>query len=219
MKTAVQNHFKSSDPYDRYIHLIVFSALVSCLTFINDYKPLAAKAVVTEVERTPALPELYEDLRSGTAGKYSELGVQIRQTRFGLEVHLNVGRIFYPGDDSYVTSQAKMFREFIKELNLAQHPVFVEVEGHTDPSKLTTSAWKFGTNWGLSAARATKVVHELLAQGFPEERLKVSGRGPAMAMEVSRKIASERDPASLILDRRIVLYISKDGFLNRETSP
>lgn len=59
---------------------------------------------------------------------------------------------------------------------LIQVPNFIRVEGHTDNLPIKTSI--FPSNWELSSARATSVVHELIyAVDFAPSRLSATGYG------------------------------------------
>ena len=49
----------------------------------------------------------------------------------------------------------------------------VTVEGHTDDSPIRTR--RFPSNWELSTARAAAVVHFLLQQGIPAQKLRAAG--------------------------------------------
>ena len=54
-------------------------------------------------------------------------------------------------------------------------PWIMRVDGHTDINPIHTE--QFGSNWELSSARALSVVHFLIGQGVPPERLVAAGFG------------------------------------------
>ncbi|WP_440996799.1 peptidoglycan -binding protein [Arhodomonas sp. SL1] len=54
-------------------------------------------------------------------------------------------------------------------------PWVLQVEGHTDRRPIRTQ--RFPSNWELSTARATNIVHYLVDQGIPPERLSAAGYG------------------------------------------
>ncbi len=49
----------------------------------------------------------------------------------------------------------------------------ITVEGHTDDTPIHTT--EFPSNWELSTARASAVVHVFLEQGIPAQRLRAAG--------------------------------------------
>jgi chemotaxis protein MotB len=56
---------------------------------------------------------------------------------------------------------------------LAQQEGTISIEGHTDPSPISTA--QFPSNWELSAARASAVTRFLVNKGLPAERLRAVG--------------------------------------------
>ena len=74
-----------------------------------------------------------------------------------------------------LTPQAKTIVRQIGEV-LLPLPNYIRIEGHTDNLPIKTS--KFPSNWELSTARATSVVHELIdGLNFPPVRLSAIGYG------------------------------------------
>ena len=55
-------------------------------------------------------------------------------------------------------------------------PWVLRVDGHTDKSPISAQS-PFGSNWGLSAARAIAVVRYLKSKGVPPDRLAAAGFG------------------------------------------
>jgi len=55
-------------------------------------------------------------------------------------------------------------------------PWVLQVEGHTDKRPINTE--RFPSNWELSTARATNIVHYLVDRGIPPDRLAAVGYGP-----------------------------------------
>lgn len=69
--------------------------------------------------------------------------------------------------------------------------------GHTDDVPIRTS--RFGSNWELSAARATAVTRSLVQAGFPAERLVAAGFGE------HHPVAPNVDEAGRASNRRVEL--------------
>ena len=86
--------------------------------------------------------------------------------------------------------------------NLAQRipgdiPWILQVQGHTDRRPIDTP--QFHSNWDLSTARAVAVVHFLIAQGVPADRLEAAGFGEFQPIDTGS------DEAALARNRRIEL--------------
>lgn len=60
----------------------------------------------------------------------------------------------------------------------------LQVEGHTDIRPINTPA--FPSNWELSAARAISIVHFLIEQGIPADRLAAAGFGEFQPVDQGR---------------------------------
>ncbi|KAF0111054.1 MAG: hypothetical protein FD149_2569 [Rhodospirillaceae bacterium] len=57
----------------------------------------------------------------------------------------------------------------------------LRVDGHTDRRRIATD--RFPSNWELSTGRALSVLHHLVAQGIPPERLAVAGFGEYQSLD------------------------------------
>jgi len=69
------------------------------------------------------------------------------------------------------------------------------VEGHTDERPIQTE--RFPSNWELSTARATSIVHFLIDRGIPARRLSAAGYGPY------QPLAEGDSPEAYARNRRI----------------
>ncbi len=76
----------------------------------------------------------------------------------------------------------------------------IAITGHTDAVPLRSR--RYGSNWGLSAARAVSVAHELLAaSAIPADRVSVVGRSD------TRPLADNESPAGRARNRRVEIAI------------
>ncbi len=75
----------------------------------------------------------------------------------------------------------------------------VGVEGHTDNEPIKYSGWK--TNWELSTARSTSVLHYLLEKGVLPEKVAAIGYGEY------RPVASNETPEGRNKNRRVEIVI------------
>ncbi|MFH1778581.1 MAG: OmpA family protein [Candidatus Omnitrophota bacterium] len=87
---------------------------------------------------------------------------------------------------------AKVIKEKVADRNVA-------VEGHTDNEPIKYSGWK--SNWELSTARATSVLHYLEDKGISPKRLQATGCGE------HRPVASNDTPAGRQKNRRVEIII------------
>ena len=83
--------------------------------------------------------------------------------------------VLFPSGSAGITPEAKKIIADIGA-HLKTLPNYLRVEGHTDNLPINTP--KFPSNWELSSARATNVVHELINRcGIHPERLSATGYG------------------------------------------
>jgi chemotaxis protein MotB len=83
----------------------------------------------------------------------------------------------------------------------------VTVEGHTDDTPIKTA--EFPSNWELSSARAAAVVHELLEEGVPADRLRAVGYADTRPKAPNRDAAGNPIPANQAKNRRVVIKLEK----------
>lgn len=81
----------------------------------------------------------------------------------------------------------------------------IRVEGNTDNQPISTA--QFHSNWDLSAARATAVLDQLVADGVQQKRLSVAGYG------AERPISTNSTYGGRALNRRVDIVV-----LRRSTS-
>jgi chemotaxis protein MotB len=125
--------------------------------------------------------------------------VKIVGDRFVLSSEL----LFPSGSADLQESGKEKLRELAGVLiNLSQRipadiPWILQVQGHTDKRPIDTP--QFHSNWDLSTARAVAVVHFLVAQGLPADRLEAAGFGEFQPIDTGN------DEAALARNRRIEL--------------
>jgi flagellar motor protein MotB len=83
----------------------------------------------------------------------------------------------------------------------------IKVEGHTDDTPIDTP--QFPSNWELSTARASAVVHFFLEQGIPAERLRAVGYADTEPKLPDRDAAGNPIPANQAENRRVVIKLEK----------
>lgn len=83
----------------------------------------------------------------------------------------------------------------------------IKVEGHTDDSPIDTA--QFPSNWELSAARASAVVHFYIEQGVPAQRLRAIGYADTEPKAPDRDAAGNPIPQNQAENRRVVIALEK----------
>lgn len=83
----------------------------------------------------------------------------------------------------------------------------ITVEGHTDDTPINTS--RFPSNWELSTARASAVVHFFLDQGIPALKLRAAGYADTFPKAPNRDSNGNAIPANQTQNRRVVIKMEK----------
>jgi chemotaxis protein MotB len=128
--------------------------------------------------------------------------VSVKKNDYWIELEMNSEMLFMSGE-AEVSKKAipvlKKIAEVIKPL-----PNMINIEGHTDDIPIDNI--KFRSNWDLSSARATSVVHEFVLDGINPLRLAAIGYGEFHPIG-DNKIAEER-----FKNRRVVLVLMSQAF-------
>lgn len=150
-----------------------------------------------------ALRRIAHEVEAALGDLISKDIIIVRRKDNRLEIEIKTDILFASG----VAAVAEPARPVLAKLGgiLAQFPNRIRVEGHTDDMPIATAA--FPSNWELSAARATSVVHVLIGAGLLPERLSVAGYGEFQPV-VANDSAEHRNR-----NRRVVLVVlaSEDG--------
>ena len=97
---------------------------------------------------------------------------------------------------------AQVIKEKVADRNIG-------VEGYTDNQPIKHSGWK--SNWELSTARATSVIHFLESQGLDPRQLSATGYGE------HRPVASNESAAGRQKNRRVEIVILPKKLTKQET--
>lgn len=123
-------------------------------------------------ELKAALAQLESKLKGEIASKQVSVGMEERGVviTFVDEVLFDSGKaIIKPGAYDVLNRVADILKDKVADKNIG-------VEGHTDNQPIKYSGWK--SNWELSTARATSVLHYLVDNcGITPERLQATGYG------------------------------------------
>lgn len=123
--------------------------------------------------------------------------VRVRRGHGYLEVEIQSDLLFPSGAAMPTAAALSTVRQLAGILR--DVPNAVRVEGYTDDQPIRTLL--FRSNWDLSVARATSVVHELIAQGIAPMRLAAMGYGEY------QPVADNATAAGRNINRRVELVI------------
>jgi len=125
-------------------------------------------------------------------------------------VTLEMGSAAFFGSGSASLSDAgkAILRGIVPRLTTAVAENYrIKVEGHTDDAPIDTA--QFPSNWELSTARAAAVVHFLLAQGLPPQRMRAVGYADTEPKLPNRDSRGYAIPENQARNRRVVIELEK----------
>jgi chemotaxis protein MotB len=115
----------------------------------------------------------------------------------GVTVEINASVLFASGEAGLQPEAVKALRAVAEVLAAAEFPI--TVEGHTDPTPISTK--QFPSNWELSGARASSVVRLFVDSGVAPQRLTATGYGE------QRPVAANDGVDGRARNRRVTILI------------
>lgn len=128
-----------------------------------------------------------------------EKGVTVGLEERGLVVTFIAEVLFDSGKAKIRPEAYKVLNKVAKVITKKVADRNIAVEGHTDNEPIKYSGWK--SNWELSTARATSVLHYLEDKGTLPKRLQATGYGE------HRPVASNDTPEGKQKNRRVEIII------------
>jgi chemotaxis protein MotB len=166
--------------------------------------PLVPQKGQNEKENLENLAKEIQDKMEGMAQSGAAQGeVSLKQISYfidkrGLILRFSE-RFFFDSGEASIREEAIPLINILGE-SLASIPNQIRIEGHTDSVPINTP--QFPSNWELSTARATTLVHYFLTQSkFDPNRLSAAGYGEF------RSIASNNNSQGRALNRRVDVVI------------
>jgi chemotaxis protein MotB len=123
--------------------------------------------------------------------------VAVRRGDSSVEVEIRTDILFPSGSATLAPSAIEILTRLAESLRSVANPI--RVEGHTDDRPINTHA--FPSNWELSAARASSVVHLFSSRDIEPARLAVIGLGEY------RPVKSNTTSEGRNANRRVVIVI------------
>lgn len=137
--------------------------------------------------------------------------VRVSEDERGFVISIGADRFFKPGSDEIENTQ-ETIETFIRIASLLEGlPNEIRIEGHTDSGMIAPGSLvdiQFGSNWGLSSARAIAVMRKIFEedQNGVLDRNKYSITGYAD----TRPIASNDTPEGKALNRRVDIIVIRN---------
>ncbi len=152
-----------------------------------------------EIER---LNQTYDKLIDELKGEIEQQEIQITQLADRLEVRL-ADKILFPSGETDLTPDGLKILERVGNIIKNVDDKIIRVEGHTDNVPIHPRLQKqFASNWELSTARATNVVHFFQEKtGIPPERLE------AIGLAEYHPVASNKSKTGRSKNRRIEIIL------------
>lgn len=155
------------------------------------------QAIISRETLREAQAELEQKLRSELASGDLSIGMDRR----GLVVTLLDRVLFDSGRSELKTSAQTTLNKLAEVLQEKLYDHSLYVEGHTDNVPIRYSSWR--SNWELSTARATEVIHY-----FSEQRNVNPERLAAVGYGEYHPVASNDSEDGRMLNRRVEIVIS-----------
>ncbi|MBN2354332.1 MAG: flagellar motor protein MotB [Spirochaetales bacterium] len=134
--------------------------------------------------------------------------VRITEAERGLIVSLSSELFFGPSSADINVEEANVvLRKVARLLNVPElSKNYFRIEGHTDSVPIAPGG-KFETNWELSTARATNVLHYLVNLGVDEKRLSAAGYAD------NQPVGDNATEEGRAVNRRVDIVILTEGHL------
>ncbi|EGW21350.1 flagellar motor protein MotD [Methylobacter tundripaludum] len=128
--------------------------------------------------------------------------VSVKKNDYWIELEMNSEMLFLSGEAELSKKAIPVLQKIVEVINPL--PNMVNIEGHTD--NIPIDNIKFRSNWDLSSARATSVVHEFVKEGINPPRLSAIGYGEF------HPIGDNKIEAGRFKNRRVVLVLMSQAF-------
>jgi len=123
-------------------------------------------------------------------------------------LEISSAAFFDSGSAALSTSGESILRDVTVDLKSDKLKDYeITVEGHTDDTPINTS--RFPSNWELSTARASAVVHFFLDQGIPARKLRAAGYADTFPKAPNRDANGNAIPENQTQNRRVVIKMEK----------
>jgi len=148
------------------------------------------------------LAEVSEQFEQVLAPFIDDKLVSVKKNDYWIELEMNSEMLFLSGESELSKKALPVLKKIAEVINPL--PNMINIEGHTDNVPIDNA--KFRSNWDLSSARATSVVHEFVKEGVNPPRLSAIGYGEF------HPIGDNTIETGRFKNRRVVLVLMAQAF-------
>ncbi len=128
--------------------------------------------------------------------------VAVKKNDYWIELEMNSEMLFLSGEAELSKKAIPVLKKVVDVIQPLSN--MINVEGHTDNVPIDNII--FRSNWDLSSARATSVVHELVKAGINPNRLSAIGYGEF------HPIGDNKTEEGRFKNRRVVIVLMSQAF-------
>lgn len=167
---------------------------------ILNYTPIPPVATVSEAPPVP-LQAIVDKLNT-EGGANLQKGDRITTLRMA-------STAFFTSGSATLSAYGKSILQSVAtDLKVGPYQDYqITVEGHTDDMPISTL--QFPSNWELSSARASAVVHFFIEQGIAPQKLRAAGYADTFPIVPNRDADGKSISANEAQNRRVVIKLEK----------
>jgi chemotaxis protein MotB len=158
-----------------FIAVIFAASLTGCALNFYKGKPEQERKIKQLTSQVEELEQARRMLEDRLSREITDKQILLEQTNRGLIITMANDILFDSGKAKLKKNAYPVLDKIAAVLNETVPERDIGVEGHTDSVPIKHSGWK--SNWELSSARATNVLHYLLGKGLEPKRLSAIGYG------------------------------------------
>ena len=190
---------------DLITNLLLFFVIMLTASNMSQGKMQQIQEAMTGKQSPESLESIQKEIDARIASMDLKDVVVTELTDDGLQVSLNSGVVFAPGQEGIKPDFDPALKSMMAAVVPYAERYHFAVEGHTDETPVAARG-PFASNWELSAARAIRVRERLEASGIARERIRVEGYADTRPLPAD-KVAGLSDDERRARLRRVVVRI------------
>jgi chemotaxis protein MotB len=193
--------FNAVQPIQTVTTTVTFTPapLAGPMTYEAEKKRELSEEILKERKQ---LEQVSEQLRKALSPFIDDDLVSVKRNDYWIALEMNSELLFLSGEASLSKKAVPVLKKIAGVISAL--PNALNVEGHTDNKPIGTL--KFPSNWDLSSARATSVVHEFVKEGIDPTRLSAIGYGEF------HPIGDNTQAEGRFKNRRVILVLMSQAF-------
>lgn len=201
---------KKSDFFGIVFLLVLALCVSGCAVAFYKTNPEDKEKIVALSSEVERLKELQRQERQQLADTMSALQNKLRKEISGKQARLDMtdkglvitflDQVLFDSGKAEIKTEGKSVLDKVVNVMVAKGiKQNIGIEGHTDNVPIKYSGWK--SNWELSTARATSVLHYLEEIGISPERLSATGYGEYRPVDTNDTVEGRQN------NRRVEIVI------------